>query len=312
MLDIERTLAGIDEFVPGREKILSLYLDRDPASSSGRNQRAQLLDLTAVCREGVSDFEDGANLNVAVTAAEDILRRRMPRVSAVAVFVSPSRDPGIVVPLRSAVTPEACWAAGLHLTPLLAELDEHERMLVMLLDSRRARLFRTFMGEIEEFAVLESESARRNPRGANRASARAGGGSGTVSMGYDAAKAQRRDEEHVRQHMARAVAALERADDAELINRILLAGPVGIVPEFQRRLPVALQRRVSTGLRVPTTSSPAEVLEMVGRIEARIERAGEAELVDGPDGELQRRTHGRDECRGSRGRCSGADSGLRP
>ena len=280
MLHIERSLADIEHFVPGPEKVLSMYLDTDRRSDGGRNVRAQLLALAGSCREGLSDSRDASDLDAAVTAAEELLKRERPRASAVALFVSASGSPGLVLPMRTAVTPEARWDADLYLTPLLAQLDEHERMLVMLLDSRRARLFRTFMGEIEEIESFENEYSHRNPRGANRASAQHGGGGRSVAMGYDSARAQRRDEEHVRQHMTRALAALARADGTELINRILVAGPVAIVAEFQRRLPVGLRRRVSTSMRVSTTASASDVLEALKVVEAEIERSGEVDLVE--------------------------------
>lgn len=280
MLHIERSLADIERFVPGPEKVLSIYLDTDPRADAGRNVRAQLLALAAACRTEPSDPRDAADLEAAVTAAEQLLTREKPREAAVALFVSASGSVGLVLPLRNAVTPEARWDAELYLTPLLAQLDEHERTLVMLLDSRRARLFRTFMGEIEEIESFENEYSHRNPRGANRASAHHGGGGRSVAMGYDSARAQRRDEEHVRQHMTQALAALARADGAELINRILVAGPVAIVAEFQRRLPVRLRRRVSTSLRLSTTASASDVLEALKAIEAEIERSNELELVE--------------------------------
>lgn len=69
-------------------------------------------------------------------------------------------------------------------------------------------------------------------------------------------------------------------DGAELINRILVAGPVATVAEFQRRLPVGLRRRVSTSMWVLTVASASDVRDALKSVETEIERTGEIELVE--------------------------------
>ncbi|MEX1183182.1 MAG: hypothetical protein WEF86_08085 [Gemmatimonadota bacterium] len=275
MRSLEEVVRELRAFAGAPHKSLSIYMTLGPRGA-GTNDRAQLMELLRPLR-GTTD--DPPSFEAAVAVAETSLGRLRPRPWAVAVFTCPARGLDIIVPLRTPVESSAHWQEELHLAPLLAVLDEHEPMLVMLLDTRRARLFRVFMREIEEIETLRRSPSRRNPRGNSPGRARHGRSGMPTGMGYDTG-IEGHEDEGVRKHVDGAIAMLKRADPTEAIGRILVGGPVEAVSRFLDRLPAAVRSRVAAASNLPVNSSPAEVLTHMAEQEAGLERASELELIE--------------------------------
>lgn len=276
MLAIDRLVSALESYVPGSDGILSLYLRTDPSGAEGRNLHAQTAGVTRGARARV-DRSDQAAFDDAVDRAVACVRRLSPLPRAVAVFVAPERGFEITVPLRVPVAATARWSRDPHLVPLMAQLDEHERVLVLLVDKRRARVFNVFMGEIEEVAHLEDDvpPKHRRGRGLQRAFQ---GSAGVVGMGYDSPTIQRRHEWRVRRHVEHALDALVRADRWG-VGRVLVAGPPEVLAGVDRLLPDRL-RGVDVGrLSVSVTASVQEVLEAALPAAETMEREQEAALV---------------------------------
>lgn len=275
MKSLDEVVTELRAFAAVPQKSLSIYMMLGPRGA-GTNDRAQLTELLRPLR-GTAD--ELPSLEAAVAVVETSLRRLRPRPLAVAAFTCPARGLDIVVPLRTPVESSAHWQEELHLAPLLAVLDEHEPTLVLLLDSRRARLFRVFMREIEELETLRRSPSRRNPRGNAPGRARHGRSGMPTGMGYDTG-IEGHEEEGVRKHIEEAIAMLRRADSTGAIGRILIGGPIEVVSGFLQRLPAGVRARVATASNLPVNSTPAEVLTQMAELESGLERAGELELVE--------------------------------
>lgn len=280
MLPIENQIIDLERFDTRGAPALSLYVHTDPARDSGRNMSAQLDALLQSVRSGVADDRDivasiASNFDAALAAISAI-----PKPRAVAAFACATRGFATAVPLRFAVVPEAFWDDHLHLQPLIAQLDEHERALVMLLDKQRLRLFRIFMGEIEELDDFTDELPGRNATGrAQRAYQGQSANGYSVSMGYGSTNVERHHMWHVRKHMDRVLEVLQKTQEKQPVDQIFLSATPEARSEFLRLLPRRWRNNIANDLHIPMHATTAEVLEAAIDAQRAAERSAEDQLV---------------------------------
>lgn len=279
MLAFERLLDRLYDFDAEDAGVLSIYLQAGPSPQSGANHRAQLVDLLRSLRARIHDEDERARFDASAERAMEIADALTPLPRAVAIFLCPRRSFEVVVPLATPVVRQGFWGDRVFLTPLVAALDEHERSVVVLLDKARARIFQVCMGEIEELEAFRDEVPGKHRAGRSLQRAYQGRTAGLVGMGYDSPTIQRHHEWHVRQHVNRVLAAIQRRR-RPLLGRIFLAGPVEALSGFRRLLPSPLRRRFAGELKVSMDASIAEVLAAVTAAEALAERAEELALVE--------------------------------
>jgi hypothetical protein len=280
MLDIEWDIAKIESFNPGDGHILSLYLDTHPTRASGRNLKAQLEGVLEPIRSGViGDGRASEQLDEAVASVLAAVAGLDPRPRAVAAFACPELGFLRVVPLPEPVVPAAYWQRSPHLEELVAAVDEHERTIVALVDREHARIYRVFMGQIEEVIELANPSARGEEPGTAHRKARSGTQGSAIPMDYGERNVERRHAWHVRRHLQRVLAAV-RDKGSFAPDRVLVGGAKDAVHELLTLMPprVRARTRLISGLSV--ADSRAEVLARVREAQERAEREAEEELVD--------------------------------
>lgn len=159
-----------------------------------------------------------------------------------------------------------------------AALDEFERTLVVLLDKERARVFRLFLGEIEETAdLVEATPKKHRQIGGSWAYPPSpdwsrGGGSDSGIV--------RHEEAHVHWHARHTVDALTGLAASERVDRILIGGAPEMLAEFRHLLPAALRGRVAdAAVHAPLYATAAEVLATALPVMERAERLHEGRLV---------------------------------
>jgi hypothetical protein len=279
VLEIESNLAQIESFHPDRGHTLSLYLDTDPTRGAGRNLRAQIEDVLRPIRSELPDDRASAELDAAAATLAKALEALSPMPRAVAAFACPDEGFVRVVPLPAPVVPTAHWQPSPRLKELVAAIDEHERTMVVLVDREHARIYRVFMGQIEEVAELQRPSDRGEEPGMAHRKARSGRQGSAIPMDYGERNVERRHEWHVRQHLERVLTAVR--DKGSLgADRLLIGGGKDTVHELLTLMPprVRARTRLISGLSV--SASPAEVLARVMEAQERAEREAEEELVD--------------------------------
>jgi rubrerythrin len=276
VLEIEQDLDQIESFHPDRGQTLSLYLDTDPTWGAGRNLRAQIEGLLRPIRSGLPDT---TQLDAAAATVAKELEALDPLPRAVAAFACPEDGFVRIVPLPEPVVPTADWQPVPRLKELVAAIDEHERTIVVLVDRERARIYRVFMGQIEEIAELERPSDRGEEPGTTHRKARSGRQGSAVPMAYGERNVERRHAWHVRQHLERVLAAV-RDKGALAPDRVLVGGAKETVHELLALMPprVRAHARLISGLSV--NDSADEVLARVTEAQERAEREAEEELVD--------------------------------
>jgi peptide chain release factor subunit 1 len=263
MLPIEETLSRIEGFDPAGAKALSLYVDLDPSRAPGRELRAQLANVLRPLEEAAAqDPVAAAAFRADAEAARRAARSLRPPPRGAAIFSCGERGFLAVVPLAVRVTPEAHWSERFSLTSLLAAVDEHEKVLVVLADKETARFFRVFLGEIEEIGDVSDDIPGHHKQG-----------------GYSQRKYQRDHVKHVRWHARRVADELLRLQRRERVDRIFVGGPVEAVTELTGLLPGRLRERVRPLGGLPQVASHSDVLRAVEEANRSVERSYEETLV---------------------------------
>lgn len=275
MLPIEKEIRELEQFDCRGARALTLYVRTDPAREDGRNLPAQLAALLQPIRDSLLDdpvLLSAFQRDVDTAHAELFSMRPPPR--AAALFVCTARLLAYVVPLRFPVIPQACWDNHLHLKPLLAQMDEHERALVVLVDKERLRLFRTFLGSIEVLNEFTDDVPGKHRLGGESQQKQAG--RAVVHMGYQPPNVH---DHAVRKHLDRVLGAMKAAYAQSPADHILMAATPEVRAEFMQLLPRRWRRALRGELSVSTRATPAEVLAAVNALQERMERRAEIDLV---------------------------------
>ena len=242
MLAIDRTLEELRAFRASDHKALSVYLLTDPSRPAGRKPVTQLRDaLRELARRLPSGTDPDTAFQPDAAAIEQYLAGLEPPPRGVAIFSHAPSDFFRALPLPTRFAPRADAGETFNLRPLLAALDEYEHTLVIILDKERARLFHTFLDQIEEVEAFTDEVPGKHAQG-----------------GYSQPAFQRHHELHVLWHARRAADALARLADREPVDRIFIGGPTEALAEFRRLLPKRLRHRIAGTIAVPLLAPPAD------------------------------------------------------
>lgn len=250
--------------------VLSAYLATTPNRVRGQGY---LLAFRNACRDVRSSLpaaEVGAFEASAARVEGYLTDELVPADAGLAVFSSNGLDYFFAVPLPDPPREQVVWDTRPYLEPLVAALDEYERVAIVLFDKERSRLFTVYLGEIEERQAFEDEVPGKQATG---------GWFGLAQTHY-----ARHHEEHVRRHVQRTIGALTTLLRQRPFDRLLLAGPDEALAMLQHLLPRPLRARLAGTLDLELFASDADVLSAARVAAEAIERQGEVnainELVD--------------------------------
>jgi len=245
--------------------VLSVYLDTSPARVDGL---AYLLSFQDGCRaiRAQLDASQSEAFDAAARRAEHFLRDGfMPGAPAVAIFAGADPDYFFAGRVRMTTPDQAAWDTRAHVGPLLAVLDELERVAVVLFDKERTRLLSIFLGEIEEVRSFEDEVPGKQATGDWFALAQT--------------RYARHHEEHVLSHAKRTVLAIADLLRTHPFDRLLIGGPDEAVSILRGQLPRVLRRRVAGTISVEMFAPNADILKLALEAGENAERLQEANTV---------------------------------
>jgi peptide subunit release factor 1 (eRF1) len=289
----QRQIEQLEAFEGGGARVLSLYLDLDPAHASRREHRIVFEDMVKAAR-GALDDPTRREFDREVARIQAWLESSLPRIKGLALDKRALRElerevvriqarPEASAPRGKGLALVSCGPRGLwqvhwlpgrvqdHLAfesrpdiaPLLELEDEYERYAVALVDKAKARLFTVFQGEIEESEALEDFVPPKHDQG-----------------GLSQANFQRHHEAHVYRQIKDVAQALARLFRRRSFDRLILAGPEEPTSELRRLLPRALAGRLVAVIPAEPFATPAEILEKTLEVERRVEREVESRLLD--------------------------------
>ncbi|MCW8139869.1 MAG: hypothetical protein KIT58_13305 [Planctomycetota bacterium] len=189
-----------------------------------------------------------------------------------------------------------------YASPLSSLIDQYERYGVILTDSRRARIFEVYLGEIEGWEELSGEPVgpddrvqeagpQRRRSGAPAAPSKRGAAPGSVQGGSVAAIGtggyhgldERRIERHdlfvLHQYLQSVADRAFRRFRLRPFDRLILGGTREVLPLLEDHLHTYLKQKVVAREDIPLDVSRDEARRRIVAIEARIEEEKERELL---------------------------------
>ena len=242
-------------------RVLSVYLDLDPATQVRRAYKIALEDLVKTARARL----DAAAREAFETEAARVrtwLDSEKPRGKGLAIFSCAPRNLWRADFLAVRVMNHLAFEPTPDVAPLLRVIDEYERYAVAVVDKEKARLFTVFAGEIEESAHFRDWVIGKHDQG-----------------GWSQARYQRHHEAHVYWHLERVAQRLAALQRRRRFDRLILAGPEEAITELRRLLPRALERRVVAVIPASLAATDREILDTTLDIERRAERETEERLL---------------------------------
>jgi peptide chain release factor subunit 1 len=260
-----RDIEQLQQLSQAPGKTLTLFLDVDQTNPSNRKRQFET-GARDMFKQLRAQHPNDEELAAACGEVDEILKRVEP-AGRTLVLVR-HRNLGVTFRrvVRVTLPPGVYWRNGAYLRPLLEALDEHERYGVVLVDSKRARLFTVFMGEIEEHKDLISEVP---PRPDSPSSDRL----------RSQSRMERRHDEGVSSHVKMVADEMARLLDQLEVDRLIVGGAMEAASELSRNLPKRLRGRLVEILPIPLTASSEEILSRARQVQTHLERAAELEIV---------------------------------
>lgn len=246
-------------------KTLTVYLDVDQTNVANRKRQFETR-LKDLLRQLQAAHEDCKELAVTAGEVEDIVKRIEPTGKTLVLARHSQLGVTFRKSLKIALPLGVHWSNGAFMRPLIEALDEHERFGIVLVDSKRARLFTVAMGEIEEHQDLIADTPPRPE-------------SPSQDKQLSQPRMERRHDESVTGHLKVVAGEIGRMLDQLEIDRLIIGGAVGPASELARILPKRLRAKLVEVQAIPLTASAEEILTRTSEVQARLERAEELEIV---------------------------------
>ena len=264
-----RDLAG---FTSERAPVTSCYLDVD----GRRYIRAQDVEphLDDLLRRGrrrmaVSDDHDKtatASVEADLRRISDFVRGGIDRSTTrgLAMFSCSAEGFWQVVPLAVAVPNVIVVNDTPHIRVLESVVEQHLRFAVLLVDRQRARILLFEQGQLVDKQEHFDQLPRHNDDGGQMRR-------DDVASHADAAAAH---------HLRRAAQAAFAAFQEQAFNHLILCTPDAMGREMEKELHPWLRERIAARLSVPVAARDDEIAQAALEVEAGVERAREAALVE--------------------------------
>lgn len=151
-------------------------------------------------------------------------------------------------------------------SPLFDLLDNYQKYGVLLVDKRTARVFQVFLGDIEEYGMIEHEDVPGKHK--------KGGWFALAEKRYE-----RHIEYHVKNHLKDVVGRFGDFLKDKNIRRLIVAGPDEAISELINILPDEIKLKIVGRANIEKYASKEEVLQKVLPIIDVYEKSKEKETV---------------------------------
>jgi peptide chain release factor subunit 1 len=137
-----------------------------------------------------------------------------------------------------------------YTSPLFDLLDNYQKYGVLLVDKRSARVFLVFLGDIEEYGMIEHDHVPGKHK--------KGGWFALAEKRYE-----RHIEHHIKMHLKDVIDKFGDFLNDKEIRRIIVAGPEEAVYELMETLPESIKQKIVGRTFIKKHASAEEVLEKV-------------------------------------------------
>ncbi len=251
---------------------ISFYLNTDGAE---RNKAVWIIETKDLIKKARKELDA---LNVSrrfIDAADNSLRRIQnfiatenfaPRYKSIAIFANAVESFYQIYRLPVAIKSNLVLDSNFYVRPLLALLEEHSRIGVVLVDSRNARLFEAYMGEIVELHDFVTKS--KPPRKPLL----------ETFMKREKRLSQRKSEE-TRYHLSSTADALKTHFRLRHFDKVIIGARKPMGDHLARLLHRTLQENLIGIVEMETQEKESDVLAKVIRTEDNYEIEEEKKLL---------------------------------
>jgi peptide subunit release factor 1 (eRF1) len=250
------------------DRFLSVYLDTRLASAADHGYLIAFRDGCKAMRSQLDpgDDDDRRRYEGAVQQVEDYLGSLpTPGTPGLAIFAAGTEGGVLATALPSPPADRVVWASRPLVEPLVAALDECERIAVLLFDKERARLFTLYLGQIEERQLLVDEVPGKQETG--------------DWFALSQKRYERHHEDHVLRHAKRTIRALSDVLRTYPFDRLFIGGTDEAVSLLAHHLPRPLRDRYAGSLGLSLFAGDDEVRSAALAAAEITERREETEEV---------------------------------
>jgi protein required for attachment to host cells len=249
--------------------VLSVYLNVDQglAVNLNRGFEAALKGLLQRTEKKLRSESEKRGFEEDSKRVVSFVSDYQPEAKGIVIFCDASRDffwhRSLEVVLENGIH----WSRRPYIRTLLEARDEFERYGVILADRARARLFKVFLGEIEEIkeALAQADVHRFDASGTDQLRSQ---------MSF-----QRRADEHARRHLKNVADQMDKLGEKHRFDRLVLAGTQEVVGELKNLLSDRLKKSLVGAIALPIDAGSAEILRETVALQEEYERKGEESLV---------------------------------
>ncbi len=264
LLDLQSALARL-RTAPSGQRVLSVYLNTSPERVV---RHAYLLAYRDGCKalRARLQQDESALFEAAATQVEQYLTEEFEQHQHGLALFAAENESLVAVRLPQAPLEDVVWSEQPEIAPLEQLLDDYERIVVVLFDKERTRLFTVFLGAIESRQSFADDVPGKQATGG--------------WLGLQQARFARHHEDHVRRHAERTVRTLMEMLRTRTFDRLLLAGPDEALAVLRHELTRPLRARLAGSLGLELFAGDAEVLSATLTVAEAIEREHELQVVD--------------------------------
>lgn len=252
-------------------RVLSVYLNVDQGKAANLNRGfetalesllRQVADTQVRSKDGdLSNFESEKRRLMA------FLREYTPKGKSLVVFSDSSRSFWWHREVQADVPTEARWSPQPWLRPLLALIEQHDALGVVLIDKHKARILLIDLSGVEELLVIDSDVPGRHQT------------TGTDHI-WSQNHMERDHVKHIKWYARTVGDALSNVVDRLKLKRLAIGGPVEATSIFSDELPKRLSHMVLGTLSIPVDITTDRLLATLGDLQEQAETQDELRLVE--------------------------------
>lgn len=257
-----KDLEQLEKFNFSDAYVVSLFLNVSPQE---RKKQAYLSKFKNLVKTLPEDIQDACKEDINKIEAFLQSERESFKKSVVIYSCSP-KNLWVRYDLNVELKEDMIVDRSPYTTPLFDLLDNYQKYGVLLVDKRTARVFLVFLGEIEEYGIVEHEDVPGKHK--------KGGWFALAEKRYE-----RHIDYHVKMHLKDVIEKFDSFLKDKNIRRLIIAGPDEAISELMNILDEEIKQKIVGITNIEKHASKEEVLEKILPIIEGYEHSKEEETV---------------------------------
>jgi peptide subunit release factor 1 (eRF1) len=194
---------------------------------------------------------------------QKIKLRLNKKIKGMAFFINPKEGIWQIFQFPKPFLSKVYIEKNLHIKPLVNMFDEYERFCTVVIDKEKARIFLTFLGEIEEFStILDKSFPGKHAQG-----------------GWSQRGNQEHIEVHLLRHLKKVADQTYKFFKKSNFDRLIIAGSKEALPKFESSLHSDLKKRLAGKFLSEMFMDKEHFLKQSLAVEEKIEKEKEREQI---------------------------------